>query len=214
MPLRAKRATARYNWPAVSDYVQSRAEGSALEASCREGRASSPELPMRWTDSMVGSVGLPEASGGMRCTGRFRSRGVRRGAPGPSAGFVGCTSRNLPPNPCFSVAVQRENHQKVTPSCETPLLVFFSRPSEESLRDGFRGANALQLASLVRVQFSLPCPSRSLSLFSPCSESQSASDPTAAPPSMACLAGYLGRDTCRIRTAAWERGGLLLTGPS
>ena len=53
-----------------------------------------------------------------------------------------------------------------------------------------------------------------LSLFSPCSESQSASDPTAAPPSMACLAGYLGRDTCRIRTAARERGGLLLTGPS
>lgn len=47
----------------------------------------------------------------------------------------------------------------------------------------------------------------SLSLFSPCSESQSASDPTAAPPSMACLAGYLGRDTCRIRTAAWEARG-------
>lgn len=54
-------------------------------------------------------------------------------------------------------------------------------------------------------------PSMSLplspSLFSPCSESQSASDPTAAPPSMACLAGYLGRDTCRIRTAAWEAKG-------
>lgn len=47
----------------------------------------------------------------------------------------------------------------------------------------------------------------SLSLFSPCSESQSASDPTAAPPPMACLAGYLGRDTCRIRTAAWEARG-------
>ena len=37
---------------------------------------------MRWTDSMVGSIGLPEASGGMRCTERFRSRGVRRGATG------------------------------------------------------------------------------------------------------------------------------------
>jgi hypothetical protein len=36
LPLRAKRATARCNWPAVSDYVLSRAEGSALEASCRE----------------------------------------------------------------------------------------------------------------------------------------------------------------------------------
>ena len=82
LPLRAKRATARCNWPAVSDYVQSRAEGSALEASCHEGRASSPELPMRWTDNMVGSIGLPEASGGMRCTERFRSRGVRRGATG------------------------------------------------------------------------------------------------------------------------------------
>jgi len=76
LPLRAKRATARCNWPAASDYVQSRAESSALEAPCREGRTSSPELPMRWTDSMVGSIGLPEASGGMRCTGRFRSRGV------------------------------------------------------------------------------------------------------------------------------------------
>jgi len=89
LPLRAKKATARCNWPAASDYVQSRAEGSALEASCRQGRASSPELPMRWADSVVGSIGLPEASGGMRCTGRFRSRGVKRGAPSPSAGFCG-----------------------------------------------------------------------------------------------------------------------------
>jgi hypothetical protein len=99
LPLRAKRATARCNWPAASDYVQSRAESSALEASCREGRTSSPELPMRWTDSMVVSIGLPEASGGMRCTGRFRSRGVIEAPPAPAPGFVGCTSRKSPPLP-------------------------------------------------------------------------------------------------------------------
>ncbi|OCK93618.1 uncharacterized protein K441DRAFT_141883 [Cenococcum geophilum 1.58] len=210
LPLRAKRATTRCNWPAASDYAQSRAESSALEASCREGRTSSPELPMRWTDSTVGGVGLPEASGGMRCTGRFRSRGVNGGAPSPSAGFCGLHLAKITPLP-KSRASSGCPKGKV-PESHTQLCDSIARFSLPAQRGGpkrwlsWRERTPAGVASSGAVLPSMSLP-LSPSLFSPCSESQSASDPTAAPPPMACLAGYLGRDTCRIRTAAWEARG-------
>jgi len=130
--------------------------------------------------------------------------------PAPAPGFVGCTSRKSPPLP-KSRASSGCPKGKV-PESHTQLCDSIARFFLPAQRGGpkrwlsWRERTPAGVASSGAVLPSMSLP-LSPSLFSPCSESQSASDPTAAPPPMACLAGYLGRDTCRIRTAAWEARG-------